>query len=233
VLGLDGIVTIKKPEGATFIKQLNKRELVENCIAKGAHRTRTNEDAILPFYAASSTLEIISGLFARKIILVEGLTERLALPIYLSKIGLDVTKEGIAIIPVMGKGNLAKWWRFFSSYEIPTFITFDNDVRNDDDAIKRRDVLKTIGLSDGQITTVIGADDWFINEMFCVFGIDFEDTMRNSFSRYREIEQSKKAELGDSKPIIARSVADSLGYDETQVGWQKYREFAENVRALN
>src|SRR5207249_1800730 len=99
----------------------------------------------------------------------------LALPIYLRKVGLDVTKEGIAIIPVMGKGNLAKWWRFFIAYEIPTFVTFDNDSADDATATKRTNALKTLGFDDSQARRFTASDDWLITDSMCIFGEDFEN----------------------------------------------------------
>ncbi len=83
----------------------------------------------VPFYANNSTSHILSGFFANIIVLVEGLTEELALPIYFEKLGFDPTEFGVEIIGVGGKGSLAKWWRFFTLYQIPTFICFDNDYK--------------------------------------------------------------------------------------------------------
>src|SRR4051794_31106032 len=41
-------------------------------------------------------------------------------------------EEGVAIIPVHGKGNLAKSRRLFTVYEIRCFVVFDNDGDEDD-----------------------------------------------------------------------------------------------------
>ena len=84
--------------------------------------------------------------------MVEGPTEEFSLPIYLETIGLDILEKGIAIISVNGKGNLAKWKRFFSAYKIPTFVCFDNDGKSKDKkGIKRKDALKEQNRKDGQI----------------------------------------------------------------------------------
>jgi len=231
VLGLEGIVLVRKLDGATVTKQLTAQELADYCIKHGAHPSRTNAQTILPFYAASATQEILSGLFAKRVVLVEGLTESIALPIYLSKIGLDVTKKGIAIIPVMGKGNLAKWWRFFTAYEIPTFLTFDNDVSDDSQGKKRRDALKTIGLRDDEIKRIITTGDWNIGGLYCVFGKDFEETLRRSFSNYGALESQARSDIGDSKPLVARYVAEKLQRDE-DVGWAKLEELKEKTEHL-
>jgi putative ATP-dependent endonuclease of the OLD family len=49
-------------------------------VERGADPQRTKRDTIGPFYAAGATTEIVSGLFARRCVLVEGPTEALALP---------------------------------------------------------------------------------------------------------------------------------------------------------
>jgi hypothetical protein len=40
-----------------------------------------------------------------------------------------------------------------------------------------------------------------------VFGEDFEDTFRNSFESYEEIENIINDQLNSSKPLVAREVA--------------------------
>ena len=231
ILGLEGIVLVRKLNGATVVKQLTAQELADYCIEHGAHPDRTNAQTILPFYAASATQEILSGLFAKKVILVEGPTEAIALPIYLSRVGLNVTKRGIAVIPVMGKGNLAKWWRFFTAYEIPTFLIFDNDVKDDRDGKKRKDALRTIGVREDEIGQIIAVDDWNIGSLYCVFGKDFEETLRRSFSGYGWLESRAKDEIGDSKPLVARYVAERLPKNN-DIGWTKFKELKEKIERL-
>lgn len=230
--GLDGIVLVRKIDGATFTTQITSADLADLCVRTGAHRSRTNARTILPFYASSATQEIMSGLFAKKVVLVEGQTEQLALPAYLEKVGLDVTKEGINIIPVSGKGSLAKWWRFFKAYRIPVFITFDNDMSEDSGGEKRRDALSTIGLETDDIDSLIGTEDWIVGDSYCVFGQDFERTMRHSFADYSELETRAKSEIGDTKPLVARFVAEKIEANNEDVGWQKLSELKDKIIAM-
>lgn len=200
---------------------------------KGA--SKANKETIIPFYNKNATSNILKGFFTNKIILVEGLTEELALPIYFEKVGLDLLRENIEIINVNVKGELAKWWRFFTHYNIPVYIVFDNDNKNDQNGYKRKDALKAIGIKDNEIENLLNADDWNINEKFCVFGKDFEDTIRNSFKKYKDLEDSIKNELGDAKPLIAREVAIKLtgeSYDEIDIGWQKIQNLCKQIKNL-
>ncbi|MCJ7515567.1 MAG: AAA family ATPase [Dehalococcoidia bacterium] len=233
LLSLEGIILAHKTDGATNVKQLSADELAKHCIQYGADPNRTNSKTVLPFYAAHTTQEILNGLFAKKVVIVEGPTESLALPVYLAKVGLDVAKEGIAIVPVMGKGNLAKWWRFFTAYGIPTFLTFDNDTREDQDNKKREDALKTIGIADESKTdAIISTEDWYTDDICCVFGRDFEQTMRRSFPDYGRLEGEAKQAIGDSKPLVARYVAEKLKFNKEDTGWAKFEDLKQRLVKL-
>lgn len=222
LMGLDGIVLVRKEINSTQTVQVNAKLLADFCILYGADKTRATENTILPFYAKHGTYEILSGLFAKRVVLVEGQTEQFALKIYLEKVGLDVEKSGIAIVPVMGKGNLAKWWRFFGAYGIPTYAIFDNDNEHDTKGNQRKDLLNALEIPNAD--EIINETNWLIHEKFSVFGIDFEDTMRNVFSDYKKQEEKAIDMLGSSKPIVARYVAEKL---ELTTGSQEFAKFIE------
>lgn len=229
---INGIYLVYKNE-QTQVSNTSASELAEFCRATGA--AKADEKTIIPFYSSHSKPHILNGFFAKKIILVEGETEELALPFYFEKIGLDTLKEGIAVIGVSGKGNLAKWWRLFSCYEIPTFVCFDNDSKDDKKGNKRAEALNAIGIDDGKIIELLTSEDWNIDENFCVFGTDFETTMRNSFSRYADIEAEEIDKLGSSKPIVAKAVAKRIFNEDIiaeDSGWEKFNELKEFIEIL-
>lgn len=224
---LDGIYVVRK-EGQTLVKNTNRNKLTQLCIDTGA--VKAAPDTIVPFYASHSKPHILNGLFSTHIILVEGETEEMSLPVYLEAVGLDTLKEGIAVIGVGGKGNLAKWWRFFKSYEIMVYICFDNDHKDDKREVKRKEALKTIGIPDEEIEGLITIDDWNIGYNYCIFGNDFETTMRNTFVNYTAIEEEERERLGNSKPIVAKAVADRLqGLKDDDEGWKYFRELKEKL----
>ena len=229
ILNLEGLVLVRKNhENATVVCQLTKEQLAEHCKKHHSHPQKTSPETILPFYANQATQEILNGFFAKKIVLVEGQTEQFALPVYLRKVGMDVTREGIAIVPVMGKGNLTKWWRLFTAYGIPTYIIFDNDSKDDQEKKKRQDILTTLRVDNDKIIT---SKDWLIYEKFCLFGEDFEATMRANFPEYQKWEDEANEILGDSKPIVARYVASQLNVDNAP-GWGKYERLRDTIRNL-
>lgn len=232
---INGINLVRKNEGSTYVVSNDAQSLYDHCIATGSNPGKTQLETVVPFYANQATAHILTGFFANKIVLVEGLTEELSLPVYFSRLGFDPTEYGVEIIGVNGKGNLAKWWRLFTLYKIPTYICFDNDVRSKDDenGSRRKDALKAIGIPEADLDGVLGIDDWNISEQFCVFGTDFETTMRASFEDYAEIEVEQKELLGsNSKHIIARETAKRVAIDVESVGQQRLLEVIERIKAL-
>lgn len=65
--------------------------------------------------------------FARAVVLVEGQTERLALPLIFGRLGHDPDALGISIVEVGGKGNLTLIARVLAELRIPHVIVFDSD----------------------------------------------------------------------------------------------------------
>jgi len=229
---LEGFVLVYKKDGATRVRQLKCRELVQKCVEMGVPQNRVTEDNILPFYAANATSDILSGFFARAVVLVEGQTEQLALPILLAKRGLDVEREGIAILGVGGKGNLAKWYRLFTAYGVPCYIIFDNDARNDDSGTKRKDALKAVGITDDDAEELIRSDEWVVAEKYAIFGKDFEEAMRAHFGEYSALENEAEEQGTSSKPFKARWAAQRLDAESDDPGWAKIEEMVGYLKML-
>ena len=231
---IEGINLIRKDHSSTFNINNNAGLLYSHCLKTGSNPGKTKEETIIPFYANSSTSHILSGFFANKIILVEGPTEELALPVYFERLGFDPTEFGIEILGVGGKGNIAKWWRLFTLYQIPTFICFDNDYKRDDsNGFKRKDALKAIGINDKELEGILGIKTWAISERFCVFGTDFETTMRDSFQDYLQVEAINIELLGSSsKNLIARETAKLITLSEESEGKTQLTKLIECIKDL-
>jgi len=229
---LEGLVLVYKQNGATRVRQLRRQDLVTKCIEHGVPPERVTEDNILPFYAANATTDLLSGLFARVVMLVEGPTEVLALPYLLAKRGLQVDREGIAILNAGGKGNLAKWYRLYDAYGIPCYIIFDNDSEDDSKGTKRRDALRAVGIIEEEAEDLITADDWIVAPHYTIFGRDFETTMRRYFTEYASLEEEAKQFGVNSKQFIARWVAQRLNQDSEDEGWFKVEAMVEHLRDL-
>jgi len=231
LLGLDGLVLVRKDTRGTAAIQISRDKLAEDCIRLGAPASRVRAESILPFYRSAATEQILEGFFSKVVVLVEGPTELLALPVYLKKLGLDCAREGIAIVPVHGKGSLAKWYRLFRAYDISVYVTFDNDSEDDGDAVKRHDALRTIGLEEAERETLVGEEEWVVREKFTIFGTDFERCLRTNFEMYETLESRARETGAEGKPFVARWVAENLVPDGVG-GWVRFSELVEFVRRL-
>jgi len=65
--------------------------------------------------------------FAKKILIVEGDTEKMSLPIYADRMKIDLDKKGCSIIEVGGKRNLIDYVEICLSFSIPVGVVYDTD----------------------------------------------------------------------------------------------------------
>ena len=72
--------------------------------------------------------------FARKLLLVEGATEKLALPEYAARMNFNFDQIGSTIVEVGGKKNLPDFTDLAVSFQIPTAIIYDIDSSDFKDA---------------------------------------------------------------------------------------------------
>jgi len=70
--------------------------------------------------------------FANRVLVVEGDTEKLTLPVYAQRLGIDLDAQGLTILEVGGKNNLLTFARIAVSLGIPTGILFDVDRKPED-----------------------------------------------------------------------------------------------------
>ncbi|MGZ8800741.1 MAG: ATP-dependent nuclease [Aeromicrobium sp.] len=65
--------------------------------------------------------------FATSVVLVEGQTERISLPLVFRRLGHDPDALGISIIEVGGKGNIVLYARVLAELGIPHVVVYDSD----------------------------------------------------------------------------------------------------------
>src|SRR6266511_2807747 len=237
------ILVIEEPEAHLHplaqrwvAQHLTPTQLATHCQTLGAdHAT---QDTILPFYDVAATNEILAGLFAREVVLVEGPTEAEALPTYLKRVKLDVVKEGIAILPVFGVGNLAKWFRFFSAYDVPVFVIFDNDTKDDAEKERRNDLFDALQLSRETSARLLNATIPAVEQHVAAFGVNFERTLRDLFGdEYASLEKEAAERFWlsqhASKPLVARFVAEGIDQNHESEAWAFFAELAQAISKSN
>ena len=118
--------------------------------------------------------------FASRLLLVEGDTEKLALPEYARRLGHDLDRAGTTIVEVGGKRNLMEFAQIAKSFAIPTGVIYDRD--SSDFATDRpaeaeyNQTLNALATADGT------AKVWVMEK-------DYEDTLKKTLGEkaYQEI----------------------------------------------
>lgn len=164
------------------------------------------------------------GFFAKKVILIEGETEKYSLPIYFEHKNFDIDKERIAIISAGSADNIGYLYIIFNEFHIPCYIIFDGDKPDGDpeswDDTKKedaknktrrnRELLKLIGESaDENVTYTFPATA--VNSKYAVWEKDFETAFHLGIDGYEEIKgESTKLYGTTSKPLAGRFIATYL-----------------------
>ena len=65
--------------------------------------------------------------FARKVLIVEGQTEKYSLPFAFKLIGIDINEQGISIVDVGGKDNIQFFVEILRAFKIPFVVFHDED----------------------------------------------------------------------------------------------------------
>ena len=93
--------------------------------------------------------------FARRIVIVEGDTERLSLPEFAKKLGLDIDSAAATVVEVGGKRNLIDIAALAISFENATGIIYDKDsgdFRNKrDEEAEYNERLDDVRTTDGNV----------------------------------------------------------------------------------
>jgi len=119
-------VELHKPESIAIIR----RTAQKGTWAKQAavtELTRTDREALrllTEFDAERKEL-----FFAKGVLLVEGGTEKVAMPLAFQALGTDINRMGISIIDVGGKTKIPLFAQVMNAFEIPYVVLVDKDVR--------------------------------------------------------------------------------------------------------
>jgi putative ATP-dependent endonuclease of the OLD family len=94
--------------------------------------------------------------FARRLLLVEGDTEKLSYPAYAAKLKLDLDRAGVTIVEVGGKRNLKDFAELAISFQIPLGIVYDkdsSDFKGEYEEAEYNGMLDGLETNDGSVRT--------------------------------------------------------------------------------
>lgn len=173
------------------------------------------------------------GFFANKIVIIEGDTEKYALPIYFTHKGFDVDNERIAIISAGSVDNISYLYVVFNEFHIPCYIIFDGDKPSEAEFFKidekekskeaddLRKSIKNKSRRNKELLAFVGekanekAEHLFpptaVNERYAVWEKDFEQTFHKPIDIYSELKSQATDLYGTaSKPLTGRYIASEL-----------------------
>jgi putative ATP-dependent endonuclease of OLD family len=214
----DDICVVRKEKDvdelySTSVKQVNMNSFV----SKRSMETGLNnitEGSIRRFLKNISVSETNKAFFSRFIILVEGNTEKWALPIYAKELGFDFDKQSIEVVAVRGKSQIETFYTIYNEFNFPIYVIFDGDKnkqKTEDKNLNR----KLTRLLKGEET------DWPETEIagkYAIFEDNFEAEFRDALPFYDKLEHIARRLYGLTKDrhkeIVARYVAESLNTTE-------------------
>lgn len=200
---LSGLVRVYKENGITNTIQLTPETLCQHCIECGAPADRVTPENISDFYETKLFSDQLKGVFAEKIILVEGATEYFALPYYLKKAEYLLSAEGTEIVNCRGKDAIPLFYRLFTAFGYKCYCLFDGDASK-----KGNTLFQSMFGIDGFVTN---ENQFVSSNIYGYFGKDFESYLNSNVESYSQYVQAIKANYSiTSKPGIAKAVAQTL-----------------------
>jgi putative ATP-dependent endonuclease of the OLD family len=155
--------------------------------------------------------EHAEAFFAQAILLVEGPSERGAIPIYAAQRGFDLDAHGVSVVSANGKHNLDQLFQLYTAHGIPVYIVFDNDEGGEPKDIHHNRILtRMLGLPEQEMPAPV------VSDRYAVIGKTYERAIEADLNAmqpglYGDLKAEAEAYLGKvGKPLIARYMARNL-----------------------
>ena len=123
-------VDISKPESVALVRRINSEgtKVLQPESVELAPDDRSQLRLLTEFDSQRSEL-----FFARKIVLVEGVCEKLIVPMVFGALGVDINRQGISVIECGGKTKIKLFARVANALKIPYMAIIDHDIREIDE----------------------------------------------------------------------------------------------------
>ena len=166
-----------------------------------------------------------------KVLLVEGITEEILLPVFAKCIGYDFYQKGIQVIPAGGKNQVVKmYYKLLEELKIPIYLLLDKDAEDNIQQInpKIRGIDKIHLVSCGEFedllprNLIIKAMNKCFSNFASINNDDFDDslsTVKNleMIFKHKGVHEFKKAEFAkyvkeciDNKDDISQEIYDII-----------------------
>lgn len=206
----------------THVYEFSIKNLVEHY--KNAYKKDVDEKSLRHRFSHICDESKNEAFFAKKVIIIEGETEKYSLPIYFNHKSFDIDNERITIISAGSADNISYLYVIFNEFHIPCYIIFDGDKpektvdtldkdKKDDAQNKSRrnkELLAFVGEKiDEKVEYCFPATTLKTN--YAVWEKDFEHTFHKSLDNYEELKGKATKFYGTtSKPLAGRFFASVL-----------------------
>jgi putative ATP-dependent endonuclease of OLD family len=161
--------------------------------------------------------EMAEPYFAKLVVIAEGPSEREALPLLCSHLGLHFDEEGISIIAAGGKTAIDTLVHVYQSHGIPVYVVFDNDHGRSSERNANKVMCRLLGIPETEAPTAT------ITSSYAILDENWETQMRTDLDAVQpglyvqlvgEAQRCLRIESGRNKPLVARFVAEQLAHRE-------------------
>lgn len=167
------------------------------------------------------------GFFAKKVVLIEGETEKYALPNYFNHKGFDLDNNRIALINTGSVDNISYLFVIFNEFHIPCYVIFDGDKPKgvEPETLKgdKKTDAKRKSSRNKELYSLLGKtsteDTYFfpntlIDDNHAVWLHDFESEFHETLDNYSTLKsEAKGLYSSDSKPLTARYISEKVTID--------------------
>ena len=214
----DRIVLVERCEDedeevCTQVKTTSGEDLLKARQKLHPQRTMT-VPSMRAFIRNVRTAEMTEAFFARVIVVVEGQSEREAIPVYARHWGMDFDEQGISIVCAGGKAAIDTLAQLYEAHRVSTYIVFDNDAGKEKvEKTANHTLCRLLNLTETDLPAACIQDGYAILEG------DWEIQSRAHVEviqagLYDALEKKARQELGISgdrnKPLVARFIAEAL-----------------------
>ncbi len=133
VANFDEVFITRKNGNGTYVNYVDASKFVIDHLRRTGNAVDSSSLKLQYQNAYENTgdsRESSEAFFAKKIILVEGQSERLLLPYYFKKIGYDFVHDGVTIVCCGNKSEIPRFFRLYSEFGIPCYVLFDGDSQH-------------------------------------------------------------------------------------------------------
>lgn len=214
-------------EWTTSVSQAQWEPMLEALAASGVEGASV--DSLKSRLRATFDRSRTEGVFASVVVLVEGASEELSLPIYARALGIDLDALNIAVVSAGGKTTIPTMQRAFEQLGIPTFAIFDADGdKAEGEAHPEINMMiaNQAGLAEPDFSARV------LSERCASWPTNFEDMLAEEVDNYDALLAQARQELAaDGKGVLHRWCAVALA-DRGYIP-ESLKDVVEAIRSLS